>query len=358
MNILIDIGHPAHVHLFKNFAQEMIKRRHNIMFTCRDKEFEVYLLKFYGFDYKSFGKKYKSTTGKLLGMIKFDIKEILTGLKFKPDILLSHGSIYAAHAAFFLRKPHISFEDTFNFEQIKLYKPFTNTILTGTYDHPIESEKVIKYKGYHELAYLHPNWFKPNPTVLKDLNVSESEKFIVIRFVSWDASHDNGHTGISTTQKIDIVNSFSKECKVFISSEKELPEDLIKYKLPTSPEDIHSVIYYSSLLFGESGTMATEASVLGVPSIFIDNTGRLYTKEIQLKFNLCHCYSESVEEINNAQTKALEIIKNIDYCYKTNHKELLASHIDVSAFLTWFIENFPKSKRIMKENPDFQNKFK
>jgi uncharacterized protein len=60
MNILIDIGHPAHVHLFKNFAKQMIEKGNKVLFTCRDKEFEIKLLESNGFDYISFGKKYKS----------------------------------------------------------------------------------------------------------------------------------------------------------------------------------------------------------------------------------------------------------------------------------------------------------
>lgn len=32
--------------------------------------------------------------------------------------------------------------------------------------------------------------------------------------------------------------------------------------------------------------------------------------------------------------------------------------IDYVAFLTWFIENYPESQKIMKENPDYQWRFK
>lgn len=56
MRILIDIGHPAHVHLFKNFAHEMQNKGHKVLFTLRDKEFEIELLKSEGLDYVSFGK--------------------------------------------------------------------------------------------------------------------------------------------------------------------------------------------------------------------------------------------------------------------------------------------------------------
>ncbi len=40
MRVLIDIGHPAHVHLFKHFAWETTKKGHDVTFTTREKEFD------------------------------------------------------------------------------------------------------------------------------------------------------------------------------------------------------------------------------------------------------------------------------------------------------------------------------
>jgi hypothetical protein len=37
---------------------------------------------------------------------------------------------------------------------------------------------------------------------------------------------------------------------------------------------------------------------------------------------------------------------------------MLSEKIDVTAFLVWFIKNYPKSVKIMKENPEFQERFK
>ncbi len=185
-------------------------------------------------------------------MLKFDIKEFLTGLKFKPDVFLSHGSMYAAHAAFLLGKPHISLEDTFNFEQIRLYKPFSRTILTSDYEHLLNSSKAIRYAGYHELAYLHPKRFVPDIRVLDELGVKENERYIILRFVSWNASHDHGHKGISYGNKIKAVKEFSKFARVFISSESELPVDLKRYKINIEPHRMHDAMAYASLIFGES----------------------------------------------------------------------------------------------------------
>jgi len=359
LRILIDIGHPAHVHLFKHFAWDMQSRGHNLFFSCRDKEFEIFLLKKYGFQYKSFGKKYSSTIGKLWGMVEFGLKELLVCLKFKPHILLSHGSMYAAHAAFLLGKPHISLEDTFNFEQIRFYKPFTKHILTADYEHPLSGAKVINYAGYHELAYLHPNRFSPDKTVLNELGIKESERFVIIRFVSWNASHDIGHKGISYENKIKAIKEFGKYAKVFISSESKLPTELEQYRIRITPHRMHDAMAFASLVFGESATMVSEAVIMGTPGVYLDNTGRFYTKEQEVKYGMCFNYSESLKDQQKAIEKGIEILKseNLKEEWLDKRDKMLEDKIDVTAFLVWFIENYPNSAKIMKENPDYQYKF-
>ena len=360
MKVLIDIGHPAHVHLFKHFAWEMQDKGHEIFFTCRDKEFEIYLLEKYGFAYKSFGKKYSSRVGKIWGLIEFDLKEFLAGLNFKPDIFFSHGSIYAAHAAFLLHKPNISMEDTFNFEQIRLYKPFTRTILTADYDHPLKSPKVIHYAGYHELAYLHPNRFTPDRNVLNEIGVHESEKYVILRFVSWKASHDFGHKGISMENKIHAVKEFEKHAKVFISSEAVLPNELQKYKIPIVPDRMHDAIAFASLVVGESFTLLAEAAVLGTPAVLIHETKCYYLLEQQQKYRLTFNYTESFDDQIAAIDKSIELLKTQDLKQEWAKKRgmLLNDKINVTSFMVWFVENYPKSFRVMKENPEYQQRFK
>jgi uncharacterized protein len=359
MNILIDIGHPAHVHIFKHIAREMIGKGHQVLFTCRDKEFEISLLEDLGFAYKSFGQKYNSIIGKTWGMIEFDIKEFVVGLKFKPDFLLSHGSIYASHVAFLLRKPHITFEDTFNFEQIRLYKAFTDTIFTSDYNHPLKSPKVIRYAGYNELAYLHKKRFTPDKSVLSELGVTENEKYVIFRLVSWNATHDIGHSGLSSPNIAATIQEFSKYAKVFISSESKLPVEFLPYKIKIKPGRIHDAIAFSTLVFGESSTMSEEAAMLGVPSIYLYNSSTIYTQHLENDFGLILNFSESDIDQRKAIEKGVELLKMPDLLanWKLKTEKLLANKIDVSSFLVWFIENFPESKQIMKDNPNYQYTF-
>lgn len=358
MRILIDIGHPGHVHLFRPFAKEMMAKGHDILFTCREKEYEIELLKVEGFNYVSFGKKFGSVICKIFGLIKFDILELMEAVKFKPDIFLSHGSPYAAHAAWLLRKPHISFEDTFNFEQIRLYKPFTDTILTSMYKHPDLGKKNLHYEGYHELAYLHPERFMPDESVVSEMGLKRNEKFVIMRFVSWNATHDIGHKGMSLKNKLLAVEKINKHARVFISSENPLPPELEKYKFPLPPQKMHHAIAFSVLVFGESATMSTEGAVLGVPGIYLDNTSRLYTKDIEKKYGMIFNFSESEEDQRISVEKAIELIQKPKAEWEVKRKKLLKEKIDVTKFLIWFIENYPGSKSELNKNPLYSLNFR
>ncbi len=359
MKILIDIGHPAHVHYFRNFAMTFRNNGHEVLFTCRDKEVTISLLEHYNFTYVNFGRPFKSILGKFLGLFYYTFKILIISLNFKPDMVLN-ASIYSAIVARLLSKPHISLEDTFNKEQVKLYLPFTSCILTGNYEHPSLGKKEISFSGYQELMYLHPNYFKPDKTVLQELGLQEDEPFVIIRFVSWNASHDIGHKGISLENKLLAVKEFSKYARVFISSESELPAGLIKYKINIPPERMHDALEFSTFLWAESFTMPAECSVLGTPSIVIHNSKSLYLEEQQDKYGLCYIYSESNVDQVKAINKGIELLNtpNLKNEWISRRNKMLSEKIDVTAFLVWFVENWPESFRIMKENPDYQYRFR
>lgn len=360
MNVLIDIGHPAHVHVTKHFAREMQEKGHRVLFTCRQKEFIIQLLEAEGFQYVSFGAKYTTTFKKIWGLLKFDWKMLKVSRRFKPDIFVSLGSMYAAQVSAILGKPHISIEDTYNMEQVRLYRPFTNLILTGDYDHPVMSKtREFRMAGYDELAYLHPRRFTPDPSVLNDLGVAPGEKYAVVRFVAWNASHDRGHRGISFENKVKAVKAFAQHGKVFLSSEGGLPDELAAYKLPVPPSRIHDVIAYASLVFGESSTMAEEAAMLGVPSVFLNDAGTCYTTHLEKDWQLMYNLTESEEDQQKAIRLGVELLSGDNRTlWEERRERMLKDRIDVTAFLCWIVENYPRSLEELKQNPDYQYNFR
>ncbi len=361
MKILIDIGHPAHVHYFRNFIKIMGKKGHEFLITSRNKEIEHYLLNSYDIPFISRGSGEKSLLGKITYLFKADYLLFKQTRKFKPDLLLSFDSVYLSHVSKLLNIPHIAFDDT---EHAKLEHllslPFTKCILTPSCYTKDLGEKQIRFNGYMELCYLHPNYFKADPSILNLLGVKKDEKYIIMRFVSWNASHDIGHSGIPIEMKHKAVKELSKYAKVFISSESELPDDLKKYQILIPPEKMHDALAFSSLLYGESATMASECACLGIPSIFHDNNGRGYTTEEEEKYGLVFNYSESSSDQNKSLKKAIELLEtpNLKQEFQNRRQKMLADKIDVTAFMVWFIENYPESVTIMKENPGYQYRFK
>ena len=139
-----------------------------------------------------------------------------------------------------------------------------------------------------------------------------------------------------------------------------LTMELEKNKLTIKPEMIHYVLKNALLVLSESATMATEAAMVGTPSIFIDNNGRFYTKELEEKYGLVFNFTASPVDQERALNKGLELLQNnnLKEHFIIKRNKMLKDKIDVTAFMVWFVENYPNSAKIMKENPDYQLRFK
>jgi uncharacterized protein len=354
MKILIDIGHPAHVHLFKNFAHQMIRKGHLVHFTVRNKEFEIELLEHESFSYTILGSHFKNRIAKIYGFIKYNVQIFVICLRFKPDVFLSHGSIYTLLSVFCLRKTNISLEDTGNPEQVMIYLPFTKVVLTSTSFLTNYGRKQINYNGYHELAYLHPKYFNPELSILTELGLTENEKFFIIRFVSWDASHDIGRSGLTYENKKEIINKLSEYGRVFISSESFLPAELEKYKFPAPPERIHHALSFAQLFIGEGATMASESAMLGTTAVYI-NSNEAGSIDEQEKYHLIYHFRNS----NGVIEKTTELLNDplLKEKSREKSKKMILEKIDLTAYLVWFMENWPESFALLKENPDYQYRF-
>jgi hypothetical protein len=362
MRYLFDIGHPAEVHTFKNVIWKLKKKGHPILVTARDKDITFYLLDFYKIPYISTGKNLRSKAGKIYSLIRNDLLIFKEVIRFKPDIIVNFFSPFAAHAGKILGKPVIGFHDTEHANiSVKLAKPFTDTIVVPScYYRKYPGKKVIKFKGNFELAYLHPNFFTPGPSVLKILKIKKNEKFCIVRFVSHTSLHDFGYRGLSMEAKREAVKQLSKRARVFISSETQLPPDLKPYEIKLPPEKMHDAIHFADLLYGESSTMASESAVLGIPAIFLYFKKIGYINEEEKKYGLIFNYSNSKKDQEKSISKGIELLSapGIKKQWQGMRKKMLSDTINVTAFMEWFIENYPESEEIMSKDANFQIKFK
>jgi len=356
MKILVDIIHPANVHYFKNFIFQMEKEGHSVKITARNKDVSFKLLDAYNFKYIDFGKGSigKGAIGKMLYLIFACFRFLFLFLKNKPNIVLSFGSAPLAFISYIFRVPHISFDDTEHAKlNKKLYVPITPLVISPSCFYDDLGSNHFRFNGYMELFYLHKNRFKPDKTVLKELNISEDETFTLFRFVSWEAFHDIGQKGLNLKERIELVNEAKEYGKVFISSEGKLPEELKEYEINIPPEKLHDVLHFAKLYIGEGGTTASECAMLGTPSIYINTLPLMgYLKDAE-RFDLLYHLFE-MEEI---KLKMKNIYSAPNNFYLKQNEKLLKDVIDPTSFLTWVVNNYPESKKILMYNPNYQSKF-
>jgi len=341
LKLLVSIGHPAHVHVFKHLIWNMKNRGHEIKIVARNKDVSKKLLDVYGFDYTLISDA-QSGTCRLAIEMMVRVKRLLPIVwNFNPDIVLSLLDPSVAVVTKIMRKTYISLHDTEHAKLVNITVPFTDVIFTPSCFKRDLGKKQIRYNGYHEIAYLHPNYFTPNPAVLDEMGLRKDDKFIILRFVSWGASHDVGQHGIQN--KKALVKELEKYGRVLITSEGLLDKELEKYMIKVSPEKIHDLLYYAALYLGEGATMATESAILGTPSIYVSslvgNMGNFV--ELEQKYGLIFNYNDSNGTIN----KAIELMQKPDLKneWKNKREALLKDKIDVTAFMVDFIEKYPEN---------------
>ena len=312
MNFVVSIEHPAWAHQFRGIIKTLQQKGHKVKVFGVKKDMDLELLDKFGIEYE----KVADTTGNsiiekawLLFIITVRMFYKLWG--FKPDVFIGRSSPMMAINSFLYRKPHIVFEDTeHSFISIFFCKLFSSLIITPTSFKTDLGKKQKRFPVYKELFYLHPSSFTPDENILKELGVSKGECYAIMRFVAWTADHDIGQKGLSNKNKIEAVKEFQKFGKVFITSEEPLNNEMEPYRIQIAPEKMHHALYFASLLYGESSTMASECAVLGTHAIFCDFAGRGYTDEQEKKFDLVYNFKLDEQSQKDSIHKGVELLSD------------------------------------------------
>jgi predicted glycosyltransferase len=364
LKILIDIGHPAHVHLYKNFIREINHRGHSAFVSVKRNLISARnLLDLYNIPFIEIGDKSDSIGGKLVSQIKFDYQLYKFVRKNKIDIGLG-SSITNAHVSRISKMESIIFDDDDDEVQplfVKYAHPLCNSLLSpDVLAGKRKQNKTIYYPGYHELAYLHPSRFKPDPAVLEKIGLNCGERYFIMRFNVFKAHHDIGVKGLSLEQKLELINMLKPHGRIFITTEREIENELSEYQMNISPEKAHSLLAYATLLIGDSQTMTSEAAVLGVPSLRCNSfAGRIsYLEEEEKKYGLTYAFLP--EEFDKLKLKLTDLLQmdNLHEEWQKRRQIMLNNKIDVTGFMVWFVENYPSSIEILQKNPDFFQQFK
>jgi uncharacterized protein len=350
LKIAFFLNTPAHVHLYKHVITNLKSRGHKTIILARNYGDTVDLLNEMDFDYFVYANVPSSKYGKILAL-PFNVLMAYNFLrKENPDLLVGMG-VYSAYTSQLLHKKCIIFNDSEPTPiQFMLFKPFVDTILTPSSFIKDLGPKHIKFNSFKELAYLHKNYFTPDPSIYDFLGIKQNEDYILLRFNAFDAVHDLRISGFSLDQKKLLINELSKNTRVFISTELTLPDDFNKYLLKIPKSRIHDILYYAKLVVADTQTITTEAAILGTPVIrfnsFVGKKDMGNFIELENKYHLIFNFNDPKKAI----AKAIELIQKPELKNEWEQKrnKLLADKIDTTQFLISFIGNYPESLEKIK----------
>ncbi|MFQ5651988.1 MAG: DUF354 domain-containing protein [bacterium] len=366
MKILFFLVHPAKFHFHRVQINELLARGHDVEVLIIKKDILEDLVKEEGWEYTNIfpkGRKiaglhiylaavfniirtvyrlHKYTRGRDYDLFVGDALTMLGRLKRVPSLYPTDDDLATVP------------------QQEIFWVPAHHVIAPAVMGVGKYKYKSIEYDGYKALAHLHPNYFTPDRTRLAN-GVSNREPFFLIRLCHYASHHDIGRTGIGDEVLRKLVAMLERRGKILITSERALPKELEKYRMTIRKNDISHYLYFATLFISDSTTMSSEAAILGTPAIEFDNWWEELPQMVELheKYQLIFGIKTTNQDaLFEKVDELLSQTSDLKSEFLRRRDRLLADKIDVSAFLIWFMENYPRSAMTLTEEPDYQKRFK
>ncbi len=340
MRLLFIINTPSQAHTWHHIINSMVGKGHEVKILARDYGPTIELLKLFGFRCETF-RPWGVRAWRLMGAVGHfqNCYRLVDG--FSPSIFVGFG-LDAAVTAMRLKKPCVVFiDDEHTYVQNRLTCLLASATITPDTFEKTLGRSHIRINSYKELAYLHPDLFKPDIGIFDQLKIGKREKYVVLRFNLFDAIHDIGIRGFSVSDQLRLVEELGKHVRVFIVPEGVLPKELDRYRLSVPVDRIHHVLNYAQLIVGDSGTMTTEAAVLGTPAVRFRPAARESTisrsfGELERRYGLIYTF----QTVDEAARKAVElaVMPGLREEWAKKRQILLEDKVNLSTYMVNFLE--------------------
>ena len=285
-----------------------------------------------GWNYKNIfpnGRKLRFLPSKIVAIFSafFTILKLFWYLLFKKrysmfitdDILVVPGYFFKTSTYLFIDNDY----ETLSFGRYLL--PFATKILAPeSTDLEKFKSKKIPFKGNKAIAHLTPKYFKPDKKIVSSVN----NPFFLLRVAELNAVHDNyDNNGIVDESLGEIISLLSMYGHILISAERKLPSKYEKYRLKIKPKEISNYLHFATMVITDSGTMANEAAVLGVPNILLNNLADKcgVHRELRDKFHL-QFYYDNFQDVYNKVNELLKD-KELDSIW-SKRKDIFFDYVD------------------------------
>jgi uncharacterized protein len=284
--IWIDLDNTPHIPFFRPIIDELNQRGYQVKLTARDAFQVCDLADYFNMKYQRVGRHYgKSKFMKVVGSLIRALQLVPCMRGDKPDLAVSHGSRTQLIAATLMGIPSVMIYD---YEHAKALASFHPTWIMVpdiipdsalVFNHSL----VYKYPGIKEDVYV-PD-FIPDPTIKRELGISEDSMLITIRPPATEA-HYHSHKSEELFEGLIAYLASKPDVQIAILPRNKKQEAFVKDKwpelfqnkkliIPEHAVDGLNLIWFSDLVVSGGGTMNREAAALGVPvySIFRGKLG-------------------------------------------------------------------------------------
>jgi predicted glycosyltransferase len=300
--IWVDLDNTPHVPFFEPVLEELRARGFPLFVTARDAFQVCELADKKGLQYIRIGRHYgKNRLIKGFGLVYRALQLAPRVIREKPALAISHGARSQLILSNWLRIPSILIED-YEYCQFPLMMKPTWLMAPDVIPDAalcVTNGKVRKYPGIKEDVYA---WkLHPDPSVLKELGLTESDIVVTVRPPATEAHYHNPE-GERLFEAFMIRACQTPQTRVVLLPRNKKQADVIRQRwpgwfennktvIPKSALDGLNLIWHSDLVVSGGGTMNREAAAVGVPvySIFrgsigavdkyLQQTGRLFLVE-------------------------------------------------------------------------------
>jgi uncharacterized protein len=332
MRVLFDIAHPAHVHFFRHLRAGLEADGHETRVIAREKDVTCALLDRFAIPHRIVGRAGSGRLHQATELATRVTALVREGREMGADVVLTRNPS-GVQAATLLRVPGVFDTDDGPAVGIhwKTAAPFATVITTPDCLPPL-GPKQRTYPGYKALAYLHPDHFTPDPSVLDDLGVAPGEPFSIVRIVALHASHDRQITGLAPGDRDRIIKALRARGKVFLSMEGGLPPGLDDLRLPVGPHRLHDALAFAQLCVGDSQTMTAEAALLGTPALYLSAFhGRVpYLVDLEQRYRLVESFAPGAADALVERTVTLADDADARTRWAERRAAMLVEKVDVS----------------------------
>lgn len=335
MRVMVTVQHPAHVHFYRHAIGELRAAGHAVHVFARAKDVATDLLDAYGIGYERLVGTADSLPGLAARQLRYEARLLARARNLEPDVVTGVGGLSAAHVGWLTDTPSVAFVDNEGVASTRATVPFADLVCTPSGLRADYGDGHRRYDGYHELAYLHPDRFEPDPDRLRAFGVDPDERYFVCRFVGWNAHHDAGEAGLSRAGMADLVDALDERGTVYITTEAPLPDRFEAHRLPVPPHLIHDLLAGAALYAGDSQTMATEAAVLGTPAVrsnsFAAGTDMSNFVDLETTYGLL--FSRGDERAALRLVERLADDPDAGERWRARRERLLADTVDVTDYV-------------------------